>query len=89
MVLVLVSLWVLVLVLVLVVLALVWLVQMLGRYVVVSAFGSTKDGHMWGPHARWRKPPGAALGAETRGLRVGGKGRKQGGKGKRRAGTKK
>ena len=42
------------------------LVLMLGLYVVVSAFGSTKDGHMWGPHARWRKPPGAALGAETR-----------------------
>ena len=63
-VLVLMALWV-VLVLIL---GLVWIVLMLERYIVVSAFGSTKDGHMWGPHARWRKPPGAALGAGTRGL---------------------
>jgi len=57
--LVLMALWVLELVLAL------GLVLMLGRYLVVATFGSTKDGHMWGPHARWRKPPGAALGAEA------------------------
>ena len=40
------------------------------RDTIRYAWEEPRDGHMWGPRARWRKPPRAALGKRERGGRA-------------------